>query len=89
MKKIIILFLCITALMGQRDGSRQMPAIGILQGVVLDSASNEPIEYASISVSRMRDDEIITGVWQMWAVDFKVEDNTLGPLSGGSGVYWL
>ena len=78
MKKIIILFLCITALMGQRDGSRQMPAIGILQGVVLDSASNEPIEYASISIVRARDEEIITGAVTNQQGHFKVKEIPLG-----------
>ncbi len=74
MKKILILLLFTTILLGQRGGSRQMPAIGVLQGVVLDSASNEPIEYASISVSRMRDDEIITGAVTNQQGHFKVKE---------------
>ena len=78
MKKILILLLFTTILLGQRGGSRQMPAIGVLQGVVLDSASNEPIEYASISVSRMRDDEIITGGVADVGGRFKIEEIPLG-----------
>ncbi len=78
MKKILILLLFTTILLGQRGGSRQIPAIGVLQGVVLDSASNEPIEYASISVSRMRDDEIITGGVADVGGRFKIEEIPLG-----------
>ena len=81
MKKITILLLCTTALMGQRDHTRQMPAIGVLQGVVLDSASNKPIEYASISIVRVRDDEIITGGVADTDGYFKIQKIPLGRYS--------
>jgi len=81
MKKITILLLCTTALMGQRDHTRQMPAIGVLQGVVLDSASNKPIEYASISIVRVRDDEIITGGIADTDGYFKIQKIPLGRYS--------
>ncbi|MAO86647.1 MAG: hypothetical protein CMF86_00890, partial [Candidatus Marinimicrobia bacterium] len=65
----------------QRGGSRQMPAIGVLQGVVLDSASNKPIEYASISIVRVRDDEIITGGIADTDGYFKIQKIPLGRYS--------
>ena len=61
MKKFFMLILCIASLMGQRQFSGQRPAIGILQGIVIDSSSNNPIEYASVSVIHMRNNNIITG----------------------------
>ncbi|RTZ75004.1 MAG: hypothetical protein DSY99_01355, partial [Candidatus Neomarinimicrobiota bacterium] len=67
--------------MGQRDHTRQMPAIGVLQGVVLDSASNKPIEYASISIVRVRDDEIITGGVADTDGYFKIQKIPLGRYS--------
>ena len=63
MKKIILLILCTAVLMGQhqRGDSRQMPAIGILQGTVLDSSKNNPIEYASVSIINVRSNNVVTG----------------------------
>ena len=83
MKKITLLLLFTAFLMGQhqRGGSRQMPAIGVLQGVVLDSASNKPIEYASISIVRVRDDEIITGGIADTDGYFKIQKIPLGRYS--------
>ena len=48
---------------GGRGGGNpaNMPKIGVLQGVVIDSASTNPIPYASISVVSMRGNEVVTG----------------------------
>jgi outer membrane cobalamin receptor len=53
-------------LLSQRGGRggfnpANMPKIGVLQGMVVDSASTNPIPYASISIINMRSNEIITG----------------------------
>jgi outer membrane cobalamin receptor len=53
-------------LLSQRGGRggfnpANMPKIGVLQGVVVDSASTNPIPYASISIINMRSNEVITG----------------------------
>ncbi len=61
MKKFIVIIFCIATLMGQRNYSGQMPAIGVLEGTVIDSTSSEPIEYASVSVIRLSNNDIITG----------------------------
>ncbi len=63
MKKIILLILCTAVLMGQhqRGGSRKMPSIGILQGTVIDSTSNKTIEYASVSIINIRNNNVVTG----------------------------
>ena len=39
----------------------KMPAIGVLQGVVIDSSTSKPIEYASISLVSLENNELITG----------------------------
>ena len=38
-----------------------MPAIGILQGSIVDSASLKPLEYASISLVELEHNELVTG----------------------------
>jgi hypothetical protein len=53
-------------LLSQRGGRggfnpANMPKIGVLQGMVVDSASTNPIPYASISIINMRSNEIVTG----------------------------
>jgi len=61
MKKFLILILCAASLMGQRNMNRNMPAIGVVEGTVIDSTNNEPIEYASVSVIRARNNDVVTG----------------------------
>jgi hypothetical protein len=39
----------------------KMPAIGVLQGVIIDSSTSKPIEYASISLVNLEDNELVTG----------------------------
>ncbi len=62
MKKILILIvLSITCLYAQGKISRNPAAIGVMQGNVIDSSNNEPIEYASVSIIRMRNNDVVTG----------------------------
>ena len=61
---IILIFS--TVLLSQRGGRggfnpANMPKIGVLQGVVVDSASTNPIPYASVSIINMRSNEVVTG----------------------------
>ena len=46
---------------GQWGGNREMPSIGEIKGTIIDSLSQNPIEYASISVVNNKNGEIITG----------------------------
>ena len=67
--KIVIYFILIfsTFIVAQhgRGGGRfnpaNLPKIGVLKGIVVDSVTTEPIPYASISVVNMRSNEIVTG----------------------------
>ena len=62
MKNIIILILISFSLThAQSWGGREMPEIGVLKGSVIDSLTNNPIEYASLSLISKRTNEVITG----------------------------
>ncbi len=39
----------------------KMPAIGIVQGTIIDSVTSEPIEYASVSLVNLEHNELVTG----------------------------
>ena len=63
---IYIILIFSTMLLSQRGGRggfnpANMPKIGVLQGIVVDSATTNPIPYASISVVSMRGNEVVTG----------------------------
>ena len=63
---IYVIFIFSTILFSQRGGRggfnpANMPKIGVLQGLVVDSASTNPIPYASISIINMRSNEVVTG----------------------------
>ena len=38
-----------------------MPAIGVVQGTIVDSASASPLEYASVSLVELEHNELVTG----------------------------
>ena len=80
MKKVSLLLIFTAFLMGQhqRGGSRQRPAIGVLEGVVIDSSTSTPIEYASVSVSNIRDGEIVAGSVTNKQGFFKIKEIPLG-----------
>lgn len=65
---IVILLLAATNIHAQRTGRNagqidpsRLPQIGILYGTVIDSSSNQPIPYVSVSVINQRTKEIVTG----------------------------
>ena len=68
--KTIIYFILIfsTFIIAQRGGGGRggfnpanMPKIGVLQGIVVDSATTIPMPYVSVSIVNMRSNEIVTG----------------------------
>ncbi len=65
MQKLISLFLIICSALSlmtaQKMSPGQRPRIGVIQGTVLDSLTKQPIEYASITLSRKKDGNIVTG----------------------------
>ena len=56
-------FLAITPIYPHKNHSSKpkMPAIGIIQGTVLDSLSSSPLEYASVSLVELEHNELVTG----------------------------
>ena len=67
LKSIIYIILIFSTMLLSQRGSRggfnpaNMPKIGVLQGIVVDSATTNPIPYASISVVSIRGNEVVTG----------------------------
>ena len=58
----LIFNISLDKLQGQWPGAGgKMPAIGVIQGTVLDSISDQPIEYASVSLINIRSGELVTG----------------------------
>ena len=48
---------------GHKDHAKRsaMPAIGIVQGTIVDSITSKPIEYASVSLVELEHNELVTG----------------------------
>ena len=60
---IINAILVTQLLYGHKDHANKpaMPAIGIVQGSIVDSISSKPIEYASVSLVELEHNELVTG----------------------------
>ena len=60
---VIILFITAQNVFAHKDHSNKpaMPAIGIVQGTIIDSVTSKPIEYASVSLVDLEHNELVTG----------------------------
>jgi len=60
---IAILLINVHTLYAHKDHKDRpaMPAIGVVQGSIIDSTSTKPIEYASVSLVDLEHNELITG----------------------------
>ncbi|MFQ6612840.1 MAG: TonB-dependent receptor domain-containing protein [Fidelibacterota bacterium] len=65
-------------LLGQRFNPDQIPKIGVLKGVVIDSVSNQPIPYASVALINMRSKAIVTGGITNENGEFNITEIPLG-----------
>ena len=75
----LLMFLFSTIAYGQWSGTRgKMPAIGVVNGSVMDSTSGQPLEYASISLVNMRSDEVVTGALSDKTGRFNIREVPLG-----------
>ena len=75
----LLMFLFSTVAYGQWSGTRgKMPAIGVVNGSVMDSTSGQPLEYASISLVNMRSDEVVTGALSDKTGRFNIREVPLG-----------
>lgn len=63
---------------GEKSGRRQMPKIGKISGVVYDSSSRQPLEFATVSVFRMRDSALVGGIITDAKGKFEIEQLPLG-----------
>ena len=59
----IVFMVFFDLLYAHKDHSNKpkMPAIGIIQGTILDSVTSKPIEYASVTIVDIEHNEVITG----------------------------
>jgi len=59
----LIYIFSIQNIFGHKDHSSRpaMPAIGIIQGTIIDSTTTKPIEYASVSLVDLEHNELVTG----------------------------
>ena len=75
----IRVFLLSTLAFSQWPGAGgKMPAIGVVNGSVMDSTSGLSIEYASISLVNMRSDEVVTGALSDKTGRFNIREIPLG-----------
>jgi len=60
---LIILLITAQNVFAHKDHSNRpaMPAIGIIQGTIIDSTTTKPIEYASVSLVDLEHNELVTG----------------------------
>lgn len=63
---------------GQQTQMRDAPKIGIIFGTVVDSASGEPVPYASVSVINERGGTIVTGGITKENGEFHIKEIPLG-----------
>jgi iron complex outermembrane receptor protein len=78
-----IVFWSVTALaqrpaMQGMQGGGKMPAIGRIYGKVIDAASKQPVEYATITLLAMQKDSVITGALAQANGDFSLEKLPFG-----------
>ncbi|MGH1335792.1 MAG: TonB-dependent receptor domain-containing protein [Aureispira sp.] len=62
----------------QRPSNGQPPKIGTLTGMVVDSASNDVLEFATVSVFRLRDSALVGGMITDAKGQFKIEQLPVG-----------
>ena len=60
---VVIILATIDYSFGHKDHSKKtsMPAIGVIQGTILDSTTLKPIEYASVSLVELEHNQLVTG----------------------------
>lgn len=65
---------------GKGDRSKHMPKIGKVIGIVIDSITKKPLEFATISVYRMRDSSMVGGAISNAKGKFEITELPVGRL---------
>ncbi len=78
MKNILFYLLTGLSLLMAQGPQRVPPKIGVIQGTVLDSSTNQPLEYVSVSLVSERNREIVTGGLSNKTGSFLIEEIPLG-----------
>lgn len=76
---ITVFTLCLAwQVQAQPPSNRTAPKIGTISGTVLDSASATPLEFATVSVYRLRDSALVGGIITNDKGQFKIEQLPVG-----------
>lgn len=74
-----LLALCLVwQVQAQPPSNQTVPKIGTISGTVLDSTSATPLEFATISVYRLRDSALVGGIITNGKGQFKIEQLPVG-----------
>jgi len=72
------LFLAIVFLLSLADAVAQKPEIRLLTGIVADSLTGKPVEYASVALCRRTDTSLVTGAITSEKGEFRISGYTQG-----------
>ncbi|BDS13640.1 outer membrane beta-barrel family protein [Aureispira anguillae] len=73
-----LLFISLIVIGQAQPGGREMPKIGKLSGTVYDSISQKPLEFATVSVFRMRDSALVGGMITDEKGKFEIDQLPIG-----------
>lgn len=74
----LLLVLWVCQVQAQAPSARTAPKIGVISGTVLDSATTKPLEFATVSVYRLRDSALVGGIITNAKGQFKIEQLPIG-----------
>ena len=74
---ILIFSLAFCQWPGSGNGAK-MPSIGVISGSIIDSTTNQPLEYASISLVNIQSNKLVTGGLSNENGNFKISEIPLG-----------
>ena len=63
-----------------QQGRPNMPQIGHLYGKLVDAKTGKPVEYASVTLLKLRDSSLVTGMLTKPNGDFSLEKLPFGPM---------
>jgi outer membrane receptor protein involved in Fe transport len=81
MNKLYLLFaffVCFSITLSAQQRPPDVLKVGIVSGQIIDSQSNEPLEYATIAIFRERDSTLVTGTITAQTGNFRITEIPVG-----------
>jgi hypothetical protein len=75
---ILVFYSFLSFLSFSQRGNQNPPKIGILTGIIIDSISKNPIEYASIRLFSVKDSTVSAGIYSSEKGEFILDQIPLG-----------